>query len=64
MRRRENRCLNTNHSRTNVLVRFCPMCGEVVNINIPIKNCTQDEHAHSRRESNKYCVDCGEQLIK
>jgi len=64
MRRQENRCLNTNHSRTNAPVRFCPMCGEVVNINIPIKNCTQDEHAKSRRDRNKYCVNCGEQLIK
>jgi len=64
MRRQEYRCLNTNHSRTNVPVRFCPMCSEVVNINIPMKMCTQDEHACSRRNSNKYCVDCGEQLIK
>ena len=64
MRRQENRCPNLNHSRTNVTVHFCPMCGEVVNINIPIKNCTQDEHAKSRRDRNKYCVDCGEQLIK
>jgi len=64
MRRQEYRCLNTNHSRTNVPVRFCPMCSEVVNINIPMKMCTQDEHASSRRNSNKYCVDCGEQLIK
>ncbi len=64
MRSQENRCLNTNHSRTNAPVRFCPMCGEVVNINIPIKNCTQDEHAISRRDGNTYCVNCSEQLIK
>ncbi len=64
MRKQENRCLNTNHSRTNAPVRFCPMCCEVVNMNIPIKRCTPDEHASSRRDRNTYCVDCGEQLIK
>ena len=64
MKRQENRCSNFNHSRTNVPVHFCSMCGEVVNINIPIKNCTQDEHAKSLRDRNKYCVNCGEQLIK
>jgi rRNA maturation protein Nop10 len=64
MRRQENRCLNTNHRRTNAPVRFCTMCGEAVNINTPINNCTQDEHAKSRRDRNKYCANCGEQLIK
>jgi len=64
MRGQENRCPNLNHARTNAPVRFCPRCGEVVNINIPIKNCTQDEHAKSRRDRNTYCVNCGEQLIK
>jgi rRNA maturation protein Nop10 len=59
-----NRCPNFNHSRTNAPVRCCPQCGKVVNENIPIKNCTQDEHAKSRRERDKFCLYCGEQLIK
>ena len=58
------RCLNYNHSRPNAPVRFCPMCGEVVNENILINNCSHEEHAKSRRERNKYCVYCGDQLIK
>ncbi len=58
-----NNCLNFNHGRVNAPVRFCPMCGGVVNGNIPIKECSEEEHAKRRREINNYCVDCGEQLI-
>lgn len=60
----KNRCPNTNHSRTNAPVRCCPMCGDVVNGNVPTKKCSVGEHAKSRRDQSKYCVDCGEQLIK
>jgi hypothetical protein len=38
------------------------MCGGVVNGDIIIKNCSEDEHAIKRRERNKYCIDCGKQL--
>jgi hypothetical protein len=58
------RCPNLNHGRHDVPVRFCPMCGEVVNRDIRIKKCTEEEHASSRRKRNKYCLDCGEQLMK
>ena len=58
------RCPNANHSRTNAPVHFCPMCGNVVNGNIPTRRCLEEEHAKSRREQSKYCVYCGEQLIK
>lgn len=61
---RERRCLNFNHGRANAPVRFCPMCGEVVNENIPIKKCSEQRHAMRRRGGSKYCVDCGEQLIR
>ena len=61
---REDPCSNFNHRRPNAPVRFCPMCGEVVNNNIPLEACTADKHAKSRRDRNKYCVDCGEQLIQ
>lgn len=57
-------CDNYNHRRTNAPVRFCPMCGEVVNEDIPVRRCTKEEHAASRRERNKYCSHCGEQLIQ
>ncbi len=61
---RRSYCLNFNHRRTNAPVRFCPTCGEVVNEDIPVRRCTEAEHAKRRRESSKYCVDCGEQLIE
>ena len=61
----KNKCLNLNHRRTNALVRFCPMCGELMNKNIPMSGkCSTASHAKKRREINKYCFDCGEQLIK
>ncbi len=56
-------CPNFNHGRANAPVRFCPSCGGVVNNDLPLKNCTQAEHAKARRERNKHCVYCGEQLI-
>ncbi len=59
-----NRCPNYNHSRRNVPVRGCPMCGEVVNAGIPIRKCSEEEHARKRRARDKYCVDCGKQLIQ
>jgi hypothetical protein len=55
---------NFNHGRANVTVRFCPMCGEVVNKNISAQACNEEQHAKRRRDRNKYCVDCGEQLIQ
>jgi rRNA maturation protein Nop10 len=60
---RDNRCRNANHSRKDPPVRSCPMCGDVVNKNIPNRNCSEEEHAKSRRNRNKYCVNCEEQLI-
>ena len=57
-------CPNFNHRRANAPVRFCPMCGGVVNKDIPISKCSEEEHAASRRNRNEYCVNCGEQLIK
>lgn len=58
-----NSCPNFNHSNTIVTVRFCTMCGEVVNENIPSRKCTEEEHAKMRRERNEYCIHCGEELI-
>ncbi len=56
------KCPNLNHSRSNVPVRFCPTCGEVVNADIPIRECKEDEHAIRRRERSMYCWICGKQL--
>jgi len=59
-----NACPNLNHRRTNVPVRVCPMCGEIVNESIPAVSCNEEKHALKRRERSNYCVDCGEQLIQ
>ncbi len=37
--------LNFNHGRVSTLVRFYLICGEMVNENITIKICSEDEHA-------------------
>lgn len=56
-------CCNCNHWKSIVLVHFCSMCGGEVNKKISIIECTEEEHAIKRRNRNKYCVDCGKQLI-
>lgn len=58
------KCQNMNHSKINVQVRFCPMCGEVVNGRVTIKECDSEKHAKSRRERNRFCIDCGKNLTK
>ncbi len=57
-------CPNLNHRRYDAPVRYCPMCGKVVNENIILKKCSEAEHAERRRNRNKHCVHCGEQIIK
>jgi len=56
-------CMNRNHSNPNAPVRFCSMCGEVVNQNVPVKRCANDKHAKSRLQRMIFCIDCGEQLV-
>ena len=56
-------CPNFNHRRANAPVRFCPLCGAVVNEAILIRKCSEQKHAISRRGGTNYCVHCGEQLI-
>ena len=65
MRRRSKKmspCANCNHWKLHVIVRFCSMCGKIVNENVPIKRCTEEKHAKMLRQRNMYCVDCGKQL--
>ncbi len=57
-------CENYNHGRSNAPVRCCPSCGGIVNQNLAIKKCAQDEHSKKRRARSTFCVDCGEQLIE
>lgn len=60
---RSNPCDNRNHSRPNAPVRNCPECGGVVNREIAVKKCNEVEHGALRRRQNRYCIDCGDQLI-
>ncbi len=60
---RNKECPNYNHNHPDATVRFCPMCGGVVNEKIPVETCTEKEHAAHRMERDKFCVNCGEQLI-
>jgi hypothetical protein len=56
-------CLNRNHGNPSAPVRFCSMCGEIVNKNVPVKRCIKEKHDKSRLQRTKYCTDCGEQLV-
>jgi len=58
------RCPNFNHRRSNAPVRYCPLCGEVVNSKIAQKVCSEEKHVKSRRERHAYCMDCGAQLMQ
>ncbi len=58
-------CDNMNHRRSDAPMRYCIACGEIVNPKIShLQHCTEQTHAKKRREQNKYCSDCGEQLIR
>ena len=57
-------CPNFNHNRTNPPVGFCPSCGVVVNDKMAAKDCNEQSHASARMKRTRYCVDCGERLIK
>lgn len=59
-----NQCPNMNHSKINVQVRYCSMCGEVVNNQVIKKTCSSEKHAKSRKDRNCFCIDCGEKLAK
>ena len=63
MRTQTSPCPNLNHRRSDAPVRCCPMCGELVNQRVARKKCVEATHARSRQDRNKYCADCGEQLI-
>jgi hypothetical protein len=57
-----NPCTNLNHRRSESPVRFCPQCGVVVNAHIAERQCSEVNHARSRRSHSPFCVDCGDTL--
>jgi len=57
-------CPNMNHRRPNPPVRFCSQCGEVVQGDLPLKRCSEKEHARRRRDRETFCVQCGERLVE
>ena len=58
------KCPNFNHFKSNVAVRYCCDCGEVVNDDMPKKKCAEESHSKRRRDRSHFCVDCGEDLRK
>lgn len=56
-------CANLNHRRARPTIGHCPECGVIVNDQIPIRTCSEAQHATARRDRAAYCVDCGVQLI-
>lgn len=58
-----NRCPNMNHGRTNAPVRFCPMCGTVVNHSVSSR-CDHEKHASLRKQRSTFCHSCGKSLAR
>jgi rRNA maturation protein Nop10 len=56
-------CPNRNHARLDAPVRHCPQCGGVVNDAVSVKHCPDTVHATYRRQQNRFCIDCGLELI-
>jgi len=57
----EERCMNMNHGRMNVPIRFCTDCGKKINASINV-TCDEIKHAARRKERNNFCSDCGKKL--
>ena len=52
-----NECSNLNHRSANAPVRFCPVCGEVVNENIPIRACNGGDMPKGEvKETSIVCI--------
>jgi hypothetical protein len=58
------RCPNLNHGISNPPVRHCPECGEIVNNGIHLGTCSPRKHAIERWNRNRFCRECGEQVLK
>ena len=58
------KCPNLNHTKANVVIRFCCSCGEVVNAKLHVRSCTEISHKMQIKERIKYCMDCGKPLFK
>lgn len=61
--RPQTRCLNDNHGRGIIKVRFCSSCGVVLNSDVRPTKCPSERHARMRRLQSTYCMDCGERLV-
>jgi hypothetical protein len=55
-------CGNLIHRCSNVPVRFCKECGEVVNEEVSAKACSEEEHERKRLDRATYCSECGQPL--
>ena len=55
-------CDNLNHRRAQPSIRHCPTCGDAVNADVRVRQCSESEHAAERRHGSPFCADCGAQL--
>jgi len=55
-------CPNFNHRRSDAPVRFCPNCGEIVNVKVNAVHCVAARHDVQSRAQSIFCVDCGKRL--
>lgn len=54
-------CMNMNHGRMNISIRFCPTCGESLNPRATT-GCSESDHASRRRDRDAFCIGCGKSL--
>lgn len=55
------RCPNMNHGRLNSPVRYCPTCGDSLNL-AAAGRCSDSAHAVMRRDRHAFCYQCGKKL--
>lgn len=59
--KKNSKCPNLNHGRMNVPIRFCPNCGDDLNLSL-LGTCSDELHASRRRNRNTFCTDCGKRI--
>ena len=58
------RCRHFSHSRPDPPTRCCIMCGEVVNADIPTKECAEENHYGWFYGQHEFYAHCGAPLKK
>ena len=45
-----------------VSIQYCIMCGEKFNITTSVAQCSDEMHAHRKKNRDLFCCDCGIKL--